>query len=680
MFEGCPKLVSVKKATRLESPWLTDMSYMFAECPSLVDVDISGWEFFQVESMHGMYMNCSSLRNFDMPVYSSSTGTDMGEMFENCISLERANLYVGGYWYPTDMSEMFKNCVLLDSVDMTSFILHEVETVSSLFSGCSSLVEISIPKSGAFDFKNTSKMFENCSALEYIDLSALGTKEVVVFDDMFSGCSSLTRVSVGKGWTLLGVIHSPERGSVASNGGFYTGFWSDWTGRGRYRDIPTLSEQTYIARTATFPCSHQWSGWIDEKPPTFEAEGLRYRYCWKCDEEEDETIPKKDPDYGLKDISEASVSTVPPQIYTGKAISPKPIVTFGSSTLREATDYKLSYHANTNVGTASVLIAGCGNYTGSKTITFEITVTTVSRLAGDTALDTMTSITRQGFSSCDMVIVATMGGYWDALAASALAGLSNCPILLTDGSTLSAQTASEIRRLKPSKIYVVGGEAAISSKVETSLKYLPGISTVKRLAGDIAVNTALEIYKQGNGSWSKTAVVATSETFQDALSISPYAYAKKTPIFLAKASTHKLDDQVVTAIKQGGFDRIVIVGGTAALSEQIEKQQLKGIDCIRLAGATAYETSGAIAEWCLTQGMTATDVGVATGDGYWDALAGAAFCGKNSSVLVLVSDSNRINVNGFIKSNRASVQHAYIFGGSAAVSDATRNAISAVLE
>ena len=47
------------------------------------------------------------------------------------------------------------------------------------------------------------------------------------------------------------------------------------------------------------------------------------------------------------------------------------------------------------------------------------------------------------------VVVATMGGYWDALTASGLAGIEDAPLLMTDASSLSSQTASELERLSP---------------------------------------------------------------------------------------------------------------------------------------------------------------------------------------------------------------------------------------
>lgn len=302
----------------------------------------------------------------------------------------------------------------------------------------------------------------------------------------------------------------------------------------------------------------------------------------------------------------------------------------------------------------------------------------VGRFSGMTALDTMYYIS-MSFTKSDAVVVATMDGYWDALTASALAGLHDCPIVLTEGKNLSDRASRAILNSGASKVYIAGGPAAVSTGVESAIKKLNGVSTVKRLAGDIAIDTALKIYEEGKGSWGKTAVVATSGTFQDALSVSPYAYAKRAPIFLANASTHKLDPQVLSAIKGGGFDRVVIVGGTAAISSDVEGQ-LSGIETKRLAGPTAYETSGAIAAWCLTEGMTAANTGVATGSSYYDALAGAALCGLNNSALVLVDDGYRTNIDKFIAKNKNSVRDVLVFGGPAAVSDGTFKAIKSAVK
>ena len=70
---------------------------------------------------------------------------------------------------------------------------------------------------------------------------------------------------------------------------------------------------------------------------------------------------------------------------------------------------------------------------------------------------------------------------------------------------------------------------------------------------------------------------------------------------------------------------------------------------------------------------------LATGTGYWDALTGAALCGKNGAVLVLVSDANRSAVDDFMGAQSAAIDSAYVFGGRMAVSNLTWNTMVGVL-
>lgn len=58
--------------------------------------------------------------------------------------------------------------------------------------------------------------------------------------------------------------------------------------------------------------------------------------------------------------------------YDGSAKKPTVTVKNGSATLKNGTDYTVSYKNNTNIGTATVTITGKGNYTGKLTKTFTI--------------------------------------------------------------------------------------------------------------------------------------------------------------------------------------------------------------------------------------------------------------------------------------------------------------------
>ncbi len=60
------------------------------------------------------------------------------------------------------------------------------------------------------------------------------------------------------------------------------------------------------------------------------------------------------------------------QAYTGKPLTPRPVVKCGSKTLTYGTDYSLSYKANTEVGRATVTAKGKGSYQGTKSTTFQI--------------------------------------------------------------------------------------------------------------------------------------------------------------------------------------------------------------------------------------------------------------------------------------------------------------------
>jgi hypothetical protein len=74
------------------------------------------------------------------------------------------------------------------------------------------------------------------------------------------------------------------------------------------------------------------------------------------------------------DISNAAISKIAAQYYTGKAICPQLTVTYNGKKLVAGTDYTVAYSSNKNIGTAKVTITGKGNYTGTLVGSFEITV------------------------------------------------------------------------------------------------------------------------------------------------------------------------------------------------------------------------------------------------------------------------------------------------------------------
>ena len=80
-------------------------------------------------------------------------------------------------------------------------------------------------------------------------------------------------------------------------------------------------------------------------------------------------------------ISKMSLTKIPNQKYTGGEITPSVRLKHGGKTLTEGTDYEIvDYIDNIGVGTATIVIEGRGEYVGSRTATFKITGTALSKV------------------------------------------------------------------------------------------------------------------------------------------------------------------------------------------------------------------------------------------------------------------------------------------------------------
>ena len=303
----------------------------------------------------------------------------------------------------------------------------------------------------------------------------------------------------------------------------------------------------------------------------------------------------------------------------------------------------------------------------------------VFRLAGNSALDTMSTIVEEGrFAKGGTVVLASLEGYWDALTAAGIAGLEGAPVVMTGRDSLSAQASAQIKRLEPKKIIICGGTYWIPDKVKNQAASAAGVSTsaVTRLAGSNAVVTAEKIAKRGKGRWSTTAIVTTVGTFQDALAAAPVSYAKAMPIFLAQFDFAKqrgsLTQSTIKAMKNVGIKKCYIAGGKYWLPDQVTKDlKAAGITVIdQLQGKTAVETSVEIAKMATGKlGMYDDNLGLADVNQHYDALAGAAFCGKRNSVLLLVKDVKSSCLSSYTKGRAKSITTAYVFGGSSSVSE-----------
>ena len=123
--------------------------------------------------------------------------------------------------------------------------------------------------------------------------------------------------------------------------------------------------------TETIPATgHKSSGWIVDKTASIGVKGSKHRECTICKKVlETAEIPA----LSRISISKASVTlSTSTYAYDGKAKKPGVTVKLNGKTLKNGTDYTVSYSNNIKVGTAKVTITGKGNYTGSVSKTYSI--------------------------------------------------------------------------------------------------------------------------------------------------------------------------------------------------------------------------------------------------------------------------------------------------------------------
>lgn len=85
-----------------------------------------------------------------------------------------------------------------------------------------------------------------------------------------------------------------------------------------------------------------------------------------------ETLSSNNTSSTKKDISTLYITDIENQEYTGTSIEPEIKIKDGNFILVENQDYTVIYTNNVNVGQASAIIVGTGNYTGQTTKTFNI--------------------------------------------------------------------------------------------------------------------------------------------------------------------------------------------------------------------------------------------------------------------------------------------------------------------
>lgn len=322
---------------------------------------------------------------------------------------------------------------------------------------------------------------------------------------------------------------------------------------------------------------------------------------------------------------------------------------------------------------------GSGSYTLAWRIESEAAGLYVTPMEGLGRIETAIMSSRTAFSGgSEYVILATSRSFPDALGGSALAGVLDAPILLTEPGALPDAVATEILdNLGATKAIILGGTGAVSTDVEDDLIAMLGAENVERIGGlsrydtaeQIAVRVLDEVAVRIGNPGPYFAFVATGESFPDALAASSWGSWGYVPFFLVGPGTDP--GAFAETLTTANVDKVIILGGTGAVSPAIQgAAEGAGITTsARHAGIGRYETAAAIAEAFVVDDAAFSTVAVTTGQDFPDALAGGAALGRYGVPIVLTPPASLHSAaRGVLEGHADTIQDLFFLGGTGAVS------------
>lgn len=290
----------------------------------------------------------------------------------------------------------------------------------------------------------------------------------------------------------------------------------------------------------------------------------------------------------------------------------------------------------------SVKVTGKTAYStlGSKTSS-SITVSgpTVTRYGGANRYDTSQAVSIATASKNKPLFVATGADFPDALTAGPAVAKVGGSLMLAPTGGLTAAQITQIKKISPNLVYIVGGSGVVSEAVANQLRTATG-KVPQRVSGVNRYETSVAVYQKFfQNSSPTTAFVATGRDYPDALSASAAGGALGMPVLLINGTAGRgFSTQFKNTLQTKKMKTLVVAGGSGVVTAgTVNSLKNQGFSVSRLGGINRYETNQAINNWVTTkQPSTAvTGMWVATGADFPDALSGAVPAGKAGQRLVI---------------------------------------------
>lgn len=271
-------------------------------------------------------------------------------------------------------------------------------------------------------------------------------------------------------------------------------------------------------------------------------------------------------------------------------------------------------------------------------------VENVTRIAGEDRIATSIEISKKMFNESDNVVLASGFNFADALSAGQLAAALNAPLILSKDQ-LDSRTSDEIAKLKPKNMYIVGGENALSSNIEESVKSVVNDINIERLKGNDRYETSVKVMEKTKEFVdAEYLLIASGKNFPDALSATSFMADHKALMVLSDGNSYPKSNLKEIAI--GGVNQLPLNGFTGE----------------RIAGNDRYQTALAIAKRSFESNENAI---LANSKVFADSLS-AVSVAKNYKAPIILTDNE--NLTQSTKSYLENMNSVTIIGGEKSVS------------
>ncbi len=290
------------------------------------------------------------------------------------------------------------------------------------------------------------------------------------------------------------------------------------------------------------------------------------------------------------------------------------------------------------------------------------------RIFGNDRYETSYKVFEKGWTSSQNLVIVSGLDYPDALCAAPLAGKYDAPIVLSKNASLKNQQdlLNLIKTKGVKNVFIVGGSGVIPTTVEQELSEL-GI-THKRLGGNNRYETSVAIADEVGVTGD--IAVTYGMGFADGISFSPIAAKKRIPILLV--NTNSIPKETSDFLNRVDESKTYVIGGSGIISDNIVSSLTNSY---RLGGIDRYATNKEIFDRFKGE-MTLSDMFIASGLDYPDALAASALAGKKETFVILSHPSSASSyTKEMVNGNKDNLKNFYILGGNQILSNKILDAL-----